>query len=219
MKVPLLDLKPQYEKLKDEILLATKEIFDSQGFILGPKVKELEERVAEYSGCGYGVGVSSGSDALLLSLMAAGVGRDDLVATTPYTFFATAGAISRLGAKPCFVDISADTYNIDPVCLDNTISGLNNDQQVRLKAILPVHLFGQCADMEPILQIAGKYNLAVIEDAAQAIGAEYKFSDGSIKEPVPWVTMDAFRFTLQRISVLLVREEWSLLMTLIFLIY
>jgi dTDP-4-amino-4,6-dideoxygalactose transaminase len=181
LKVPLLDLKKQYEKIKDEIILATEEVFESQQFILGPKVKELEERIAEYSGCEYAVGVSSGTDALLISLMTAGVVPGDMVITTPYTFFATVGAITRLGALPVFVDIDKRTYNMDPAKLAELLGSMNKVQRSRLKAVIPVHLYGQCADMEIIIKIADEYNLIVIEDAAQAIGAEYKFSDGSIK--------------------------------------
>jgi len=181
LKVPLLDLKKQFETIKDEIMLAAETVFDSQQFILGPKVEELEERIAEYCGCRYAVGVSSGSDALLISLMAEGIGSGDRVITTPYTFFGTVGAITRLGAVPVFVDIDEQTYNIDPVRLADKISNLDKEQISRLKAIIPVHLYGQCADMEPILETAGEYNLTVIEDAAQAIGAEYQFKDGSVK--------------------------------------
>jgi len=181
LKVPLLDLKKQFDEVKDEVLQATQEVFESQQFILGPKVEELEERIAEYSDCKYARGVSSGTDALLISLMAAGVGAGDLVITTPYTFFATVGAITRLGALPLFVDIHEQTYNIDPVKLDDRMYSLDKGQRSRLKAIIPVHLYGQCADMEPILEIAEQFDLTVIEDAAQAIGAEYEFNDGSVK--------------------------------------
>jgi dTDP-4-amino-4,6-dideoxygalactose transaminase len=181
LKVPLLDLKKQYEQIKAEITLATGEVFESQHFILGPKVEEIEARIAEYSGCKYAVGVSSGTDALLISLMAAGVAPGDKVITTPYTFFATVGAIARLGALPVFVDIDRRTYNMDPDKLAELLDSMNTAQRSRLKAIIPVHLYGQCAEMEPIIKIADEYNLIVIEDAAQAIGAEYKFGDGSIK--------------------------------------
>ena len=181
MKVPLLDLKKQFERIKDEIMLAAEEVFDSQQFILGPKVEELEEKIAAYCQCQYAVGVSSGTDALLISLMTAGVGWGDLVITTPYTFFATVGAIARVGARPVFVDIEESTYNMDPVKLNAMISSMNNEERSRTKAIIPIHLYGQCADMEEILKIAGGHDLAVIEDAAQAIGAEYQFSNGTVK--------------------------------------
>ena len=181
MKVPLLDLKKQYEKIKDEVMSAAEEIFDSQQFIFGPKLKELEERIAEYSGCKYAIGVSSGTDALLISLMTAGVEKNDLVITTPYTFFATVGSIVRLGAEPLFVDIDERTYNIDPIAIVEKIHSVNNYKRSRLKAIIPVHLYGQCADMEPIMKVAEDYNLTVIEDAAQAIGAEYQYNDSTVK--------------------------------------
>lgn len=181
MDIPLLDLKKQYQKIRDEVMLTVETVFESQRFILGPKVEELEERIAEYCGSKYAVGVSSGTDALLISLMCAGVGAGDLVVTTPYTFFGTAGSIARIGAEPVFIDIDRQTYNIDAHKLADRIAEFDKDQRSRLKAVMPVHLYGQCADMEPILKIADEYNLAVIEDAAQAIGAEYEFSDGSVK--------------------------------------
>ena len=181
MKVPLLDLKKQYEKIKQEIMLTAQEVFESQSFILGSKVEELEKRIAEYSGCKYAVGVSSGTDALLISLMTAGVGEGDLVITTPYTFFATVGAITRLNALPVFVDIDEQTFNMEPQKLSEKLRSMNEEQRSRLKAIIPIHLYGQCADMEKILKIAGEYELTVIEDAAQAIGAEYEFKDRSVK--------------------------------------
>lgn len=181
MKVPLLDLRQQYSRIKDEVMAEIEAVCDSQGFILGPRVEELEKRIAEYCGAGYAVGVSSGSDALLISLMAEGVGHGDLVATTPYSFFATAGVIARLGAIPLFVDIDERTYNIDPVRLAERLKNLDSEELSRLKAVIPVHLFGQCADMEPIIRTAREYGIKVIEDAAQAIGAEYEFSTGEIK--------------------------------------
>jgi len=181
LKVPLLDLKKQFEKIKDEVMEATEEVYESQYFIQGPKVEELEKKIAEYCGCQYAVGVSSGTDALLISLMAAGVGAKDLVITTPYTFFATAGSIARLGAIPLMVDIDEQTYNMDPALLGQAISSLDEGMRSSLKAIIPIHLFGQCAEMAPIMELAVKNNLVVIEDAAQAIGAEYQFPDGKIK--------------------------------------
>ncbi len=181
MEVHLLDLKKQYEKIQDEIALAAKEVFDSQYFILGPKVAELEKQVSEYCQCKFAVGVSSGTDALLISLMTAGIGSGDLVVTTPYTFFATAGVITRVGANPVFIDIDKDTYNMDPQKFDETISSLGGVRKSKIKAVMPVHLYGQCADMESILNVAETYGLTVIEDAAQAIGAEYEFRDGTVR--------------------------------------
>jgi len=167
MQVPLLDLKAQYATIKDEIKAAIDEVLESQYFILGPKVKQFEEQIAEYCNTEHAVGVASGTDALLISLMAINVGYGDEVITTPYTFFATAGSISRLGAKPVFVDIDPRTYNINPDLIEEEITD-------KTRAIIPVHLYGQCAEMEPIVALGKKYDIAVIEDAAQAIGAIYK---------------------------------------------
>ncbi len=167
MKIPLLDLKEQYASIKEEIRAAVDEVFDSQYFILGPKVTELEKEIARYSETPYALGVSSGTDALLISLMALGIEPGDEVITTPFTFFSTAGVISRLNATPKFVDIDPDTFNMDPNKLEPAITR-------RTRAVIPVHLFGQCADMDPILETASKHALPVIEDAAQSIGAQYK---------------------------------------------
>ncbi len=181
MNVPLLDLKKQYQNIKDEVISVLEQILESQQFILGPRVEELERQIAAYCGCKYAVGVSSGTDALLVSLMAEGVGIGDLVITSPYTFFGTAGAIARVGAIPVFVDIDAQTYNIDPNKIAEKIKSLRSEQRSKLKAIIPVHLFGQCADMESIIGVAKEFDLTIIEDAAQAIGAEYQFQNGTVK--------------------------------------
>jgi len=174
MKVPLLDLKKQYQTIKAEVLEVTEAVFESQYFILGPQVESLEKEIAEYCSTGYAVGVSSGTDALLIALMAADIGPGDSVITTPYTFFATAGSIARTGARPVFADIDAQTYNISPESVREVVAAMTREKRERLKAIVPVHLYGQCAEMDQILDIAGEFDLAVIEDAAQAIGAEYK---------------------------------------------
>ena len=174
MKVPLLDLKEQYKTIKKEVLETAEELFESQYFILGPRVASLEKEIADYCSSTHAVGVSSGTDALLISLMAMDIGVKDTVITTPYTFFATAGSIARTGARPVFVDIDPDTYNISPECLESVINSMTRAEREKLKAVIPVHLYGQCADMAPILEICETYDLVVIEDAAQAIGAEYR---------------------------------------------
>ncbi|BBO86967.1 DegT/DnrJ/EryC1/StrS family aminotransferase [Desulfosarcina ovata] len=173
MNVPLLDLKAQYQTIKDQVLEVTEAIYESQYFILGPHVDDLEKKIAEYCRVGHAVGVSSGTDALLLSLMAAGIGPGDRVLTTPYTFFATAGAVWRVGATPVFVDIDETTYNLSPDRLQETVAAMDEATRQTVKAIVPVHLYGQCADMDPILKLAAEHGWVVIEDAAQAIGAEY----------------------------------------------
>ena len=167
MKVPLLDLKLQYATIRNDVLTAIAEVLDSQVCIGGPKVAELEQKVAEISDCKFSVGVTSGTDALLASLMALNIGPGDEVITTAFTFFATAGSISRTGALPVFVDIDPRTYNLDPSKIEAAITG-------RTKAIIPVHLYGQMCDMDPIMEVAAKHNLYVIEDAAQSITATYK---------------------------------------------
>jgi len=167
IKVPLLDIPLSYKEVLADVEKNINEVIESGYFILGPVVEELEQKIVTYCEAKYAVGVSSGTDALLISLMAAGIKEDDEVITTPFTFFATAGSISRLGAKPVFVDIEPDTFNIDTKQIEENITR-------KTRAILPVHLYGQCVDMDPVLDLAQKYNLVVIEDAAQAIGSEYK---------------------------------------------
>jgi dTDP-4-amino-4,6-dideoxygalactose transaminase len=169
MKVPLLDLKEQYESLRDALLPEILRLFDSQQFILGSPVETLEAEIASYCGVGYAVGVGSGSDALLLALMAGNIGPGDEVITTPYTFFSTVSTIVRVGATAVLVDIDPRSYNIDTAGIEEKISE-------RTRAILPIHLFGQCAEMNAITALARKHNLFVVEDAAQAIGAEHQGS-------------------------------------------
>jgi dTDP-4-amino-4,6-dideoxygalactose transaminase len=180
MQVPLLDLKPQYRALKAEIDAAIEGLCNTQAFTLGPAVRQLEAEVAAYSGCTHGIGVSSGTDALLVALMALDIGAGDAVITTPYTFFATAGTIARSGALPLFVDIDPATYNLDPNKIAELLQGECEQRGGRLvhrasgtvvKAIMPVHLYGQMADMTPLMALARDFDLKVIEDAAQAIGA------------------------------------------------
>jgi dTDP-4-amino-4,6-dideoxygalactose transaminase len=167
MKVPLLDLKAQYQTIKKEVMPIIEEICENQSFILGPKVESLEKKISEYLGLPFSIGVASGTDAILLALMAVGVRPGDEVITSPYTFFATGGSISRLGAIPRFVDIRPDTFNIDEKQISSAINS-------KTKGIIPVHLYGQSAEMDAILKIGEKSSLPIIEDAAQAIGAEYK---------------------------------------------
>ncbi len=174
MKVPLLDLKEQYRSIRREVLQTVEELFDSQQFILGPPVEQLERAIAGYCGTAHAVGVSSGSSALLISLMAAGIGAGDIVVTPTYTFFATAGSVVRVGAVPLFVDIEPDSYNLSPIQLEDALSRLPASRRRAVRAVIPVHLYGQCAEMDPILEICRRNRLVVIEDAAQAIGAEYR---------------------------------------------
>ncbi len=189
MAVPLLDLRPQYARVKDDVLRRLDALLESQHFILGAPVSGLEEAVRDYTGCGHAVGMSSGTDALLAILMAMGIGRGDAVVTTPYTFFATAGCIHRVGAEPVFVDIEPATFNLDPArleawmrkkCRSGPDGRLVTSAGNRVRAIMPVHLFGCVCDMDRISALASEFDLAVIEDAAQAIGADYPSSSGRV---------------------------------------
>jgi len=164
MQVPMLDLRAQYRSIKSEVLAAMEPVLESQMMILGPEVTALEAEIASFSGAEYGVGVSSGTDALLVALMALGVGAGDEVITTPFSFFATAGVIARLGAKPVFVDVLPDTLNLDPSQVASAVTD-------RTRAIMPVHLYGRVADMDPLLELGRSKGIPVVEDAAQAIGA------------------------------------------------
>src|SRR5467141_2437370 len=165
MKVPLIDLSGQHQSLRPKLLEAVARVIDSQQFVLGSEVASLEEEIASYSTTNFAIGCASGSDALLLALMALDIKAGDEVITTPFTFFATGSAIARLGARPVFVDIDARTYNIDPAKVEAAITP-------RTRALMPVHMYGQCADMEPLTAISERHGIPIIEDAAQAIGAE-----------------------------------------------
>lgn len=177
MRVPLLDLKPQLDQLGDEMRSAMNEVLESGYFILGPRVEAFETELAEYTGAAHAIGMTSGTDALLAALMAIDLKPGDLVLTSPYSFFATAGAISRTGARPVFVDIDPVSYNIDPEKIREWF-GRNPMDAAHVKAIVPVHLYGQCADMDAIMAIANERGIPVIEDAAQAIGATYPSASG-----------------------------------------
>ena len=177
MKVPLLDLKAQLDTIRPEIFKAVGDVLDSTQYIMGAAVAELEKQIAGYSEVQHAIGVSSGTDALLIALMALDVKPGDLVITTPYSFFATAGVVVRLGAWPVFVDIDPATFNLDPQKLKRWFTK-NPSSAAKVKAIIPVHLYGQCADLDPILEISARYNVPVIEDAAQAIGARYPSKSG-----------------------------------------
>jgi dTDP-4-amino-4,6-dideoxygalactose transaminase len=165
MDIPVINLKAQFEPLREQMRAAIERVMDTQQFVLGAEVKSLEEEIARYSNTKHAVGCASGSDALLLALMALDVKAGDEVITTPFTFFATGSAIARLGARPVFVDIDARTYNIDPAKVEAAITQ-------RTRALMPVHMYGQCADMEPLMEIGRRHGIPIIEDAAQAIGAE-----------------------------------------------
>src|SRR6266478_4688137 len=186
MRVPLLDLREQYRALAEPIQAAIDAVLRSQRFILGPQVEAFEKAIRAYCDASNAIGVSSGTDALLAILMALGIGRGDAVITTPYTFFATAGCIARVGARPLFADIDRETYNIRPSAIQDCIEkncqpdaggAWKTKSGEKLRAIVPVHLFGLCCEMESLRKIAERYHLVLIEDAAQAIGAEFPFPE------------------------------------------
>ena len=177
MAVPLLDLKQQYAAIREEVMRVTEEVYESQAFILGKRVEAFERDFAAYCQARHAIGVSSGTDALLVALMVYGIGPGDEVIVPAYSFFATAGVVDRLGARPVFVDISLDDYNIDPACIEERITA-------RTRAIMPVHLYGQTAEMDAINAIAKKRDLLVIEDAAQAVGAELNGKRAGVLGPI-----------------------------------
>ncbi len=180
--VPLLDLRAQYAPLREEIRAAMDAVCDAQAFILGAPLEAFEAHAAAYCRAAVAIGVSSGTDALLSALMALGIGPGDGVVTTPFSFFATAGSIVRLGAVPVFADIDPVTYNLDPVQVRVALAGAaQRFPGVRVKALMPVHLFGQVADMDGLMSVAGAFGLRVVEDACQAIGAEYPGSAGCLR--------------------------------------
>lgn len=203
MRVPLLDLSEQYRLLAEPIRRELEEILRSQNFILGPKVEEFERALADYCGARHAIGVSSGTDALLAILMALGIGPNDAVITTGYTFFATAGCIARLGATPVLVDIDPATFNISPAaiadflencCQRNARNQLIDSAGRIVRAIVPVHLFGLCCEMDAINQLAARFSLTVIEDAAQAIGAEYSAANGLVRQAGTMSAAGSFSF-------------------------
>jgi len=202
MKIPLLNLVRHHEAIKLQLLEAVGEVIDSGRFILGPRVQELERLMAESLGIPFAVGCASGTDALHLALRALAVGPGDAVATTPYSFFASSETISLTGARPLFVDIEADTFNLGPAalrrfcekeCSWNGAELVHKPTKTRVKAVMPVHLFGQCADMRAVLEMAGRYRLAVVEDAAQSLGAEQNLN-GEWKKAGAIGTIGCFSF-------------------------
>ncbi len=181
MEIRQLNLKQQLTSIREELIQALIEVVDSTQYILGPQIGLLEKRVSEYIGVKHGIGVSSGTDALLVSLMALNIEAGDIVITTPYSFFATAGVVARLRARPVFADIAPETYNIDPAAVHRALEGLSEEERKKVKALLPVHLYGQTAEMEPLMEIAKEYGIPVIEDCAQAIGARYSLNGREVK--------------------------------------
>jgi dTDP-4-amino-4,6-dideoxygalactose transaminase len=203
MRVPLLDLSEQYRLLAEPIRSELEEILRTQSFILGPKVEDFERALASYCGARQAIGVSSGTDALLAILMALGIGPNDAVITTGYSFFATASCIARLGARPVLIDIDPATFNISPAavsdflenrCQRNARNQLTDSGGRVVRAIVPVHLFGLCCEMDAINQLAARFSLTVIEDAAQAIGAEYPAADGRVRQAGTMSAAGSFSF-------------------------
>src|SRR4051812_49179895 len=189
MRVPLLDLSAQYAALAEPIRAQIDDVLATQQFILGPRVEAFENAMAAYCGSPHAIGVSSGTDALLAILMALGVGPGDAVVTSAYSFFATGSCVARVGATPVFIDIERDTCNISPAELERYLSGCKRDDDgsirtakgEKVRAIVPVHLYGLCCEMEAIQEISERFGVMVIEDAAQAIGAEYRFRGRTVK--------------------------------------
>jgi len=171
MEIPILDLKKQISAIRPEIDLAVKKVIDNANFILGKEIDEFEAAAAQYCRVKYAIGASNGTDAIRLALIASGINKDEGVICPAFTYYATAGAIATTGAVPVFADIDPDTYNISPESIKKAAAGKG---KVKIKAVVPVHLYGQCADMDNIMKVAQEYGLKVIEDAAQAFGAEYK---------------------------------------------
>lgn len=174
MQVPQVDLKAQYAALKGEIQAALERVYASQRFILGPEGEALEQELAAACGAKHAIGCASGSDALLLSFVTLGVGPGDEVVTVPFTFFATAGAVARLGARASFVDIEPRTFTLDPARLEAHLESLSDERRQRTRALIPVHLYGQPAEMDAISKVAERFGIPIVEDAAQAIGADYR---------------------------------------------
>lgn len=199
MQVPLLDLKLQYAPLKAQLLREIEAVADSQALLLGPQTEKLEKAVADYCGAGHAIGASSGTDAQLMLLMALGIGPGDKVLTTPYTFFATASCVARLGATPVFVDIDPVTFNISVPALETTLARTPD-----AKGIIPVHLYGQCADMEAIVALGKKYGIPVLEDAAQALGARHPLGGAGAIGEAGW-----FSFYPTKTSAPLAMPAWS----------
>jgi len=194
IKVPLLDLKAQYGRIQSEVRHALDEVLDSQAFILGPTVQQFEEQVASYLQCRAAVGVASGSDALLLSLMALGIGKGDGVLVPTFTFFSSVACMTRVGATPIFVDIDPDTCLIDTKQTEDLLGQRSRKSNGRIKAILPVHLFGQCCAMDELLSIANRYNLKIVEDVAQALGSKNALNKGGPKAAGTMGDLGCFSF-------------------------